>query len=321
MSLYVLYSIDDLRWVRLTVLVELIQGQFRRSCIPLDAGPMNTDYMNQHGRRNPLPTNSEVIDTFSRSHVMVQQEQSQPETRPTFLGHLVIRARAIYCELTLIEVQRTQVDEAQSKTSQDFDATQWQIGVALLHNPLLQEHHNLFLASESPCRIISSKHSVPNPIGPFGMNPFLGIHWQGGPPHRDHLGVFICLAQISAQLSRLWSLIIVDSNTDNLKGGESAHNGYSRLRFGTLFLALLLLHVQPVSANETRGEMNTARGEAELPVWSFPCAFTLMIVYVELAGRYYGERRRWYMIAVALSNLLFPWIAENDRLSPALTMR
>lgn len=64
-----------------------------------------------------------------------------------------------------------------------------------------------------------------------------------------------------------------------------------------------------------------AQKEADIPEWVFPIFFLLIIAYTEGAGRYYGERRRWYMLALAPSNLSFPWLAEHERISPMLTGR
>ena len=104
-------------------------------------------------------------------------------------------------------------------------------------------------------------------------------------------------------------------------GFKRLFRAFQTLPFTLKLLGLILPHLHVVLAEEAGGESNVAQKEADIPEWVFPIIFLLVIAYAEAAGRYYGERRRWYMLALAPSNLSFPWLAEHERISPMLTGR
>lgn len=83
-----------------------------------------------------------------------------------------------------------------------------------------------------------------------------------------------------------------------------------------------MVTAKPVRLEQTDAEMlsdTNAQYYENFPSWALPPIFLLMLAYVEVAGRYYKERRKWYIIAMALSNVSFPWLVEHDRMSPMLT--
>jgi hypothetical protein len=90
------------------------------------------------------------------------------------------------------------------------------------------------------------------------------------------------------------------------------------------FLAMLTaVAAQPTQRQKTDPEIvpdTPAHDHAQILNWALPPAFLLMLAYVELAGRYYEQRRKWYIIAMVLSNLSFPWLAEHDGISPMFTV-
>ena len=61
--------------------------------------------------------------------------------------------------------------------------------------------------------------------------------------------------------------------------------------------------------------------DPDMPRWIYPAIFAIIALYVEGAGRYYNERRKFYIIAMAPANLSFPWLVEHDGVCPILTGR
>ena len=90
-----------------------------------------------------------------------------------------------------------------------------------------------------------------------------------------------------------------------------------------VFVTLPTVAAQPVEREKPNvGDLpdNPAHRHAQLLNWALPPTFLLMLAYVELAGRYYQQRRKWYIIAMVLSNLSFPWLVEHDGISPMFTV-
>lgn len=90
------------------------------------------------------------------------------------------------------------------------------------------------------------------------------------------------------------------------------------------FLAMLpMVASQPVQHGKTDSGMpldTPTQPGNQLPSWALPPIFLAMLAYVELAGLYYKERRKWYLIAMGLSNMWFPWLVDHDSMSPTLTV-
>lgn len=71
-------------------------------------------------------------------------------------------------------------------------------------------------------------------------------------------------------------------------------------------------------ANAEKPADAPAQPQYKFPSWALPLMFLLMMIYVEVAARYSTQPRKWYIITMILSNILFPWLTEHN-LSPMLT--
>lgn len=58
----------------------------------------------------------------------------------------------------------------------------------------------------------------------------------------------------------------------------------------------------------------------EIPRWALPAVFLLLLAWVEVAGKAYGARRTWYLLALGLSNMLFPFFVMHSDMAPWLTV-
>ncbi|KAK5425562.1 hypothetical protein LTR34_010986 [Exophiala xenobiotica] len=79
----------------------------------------------------------------------------QPETRPISQEQLVNEVKGIYAGLVMVKKKCVEICHQQSQTTTKLSNEQWQALIAL-HRTLLQEHHDFFLASPHPTRLLHS---------------------------------------------------------------------------------------------------------------------------------------------------------------------
>ena len=85
------------------------------------------------------------------------------------------------------------------------------------------------------------------------------------------------------------------------------------------YLGIWAALTQPAFAAADEEKPKQSSEEDGIPAWVFPLVFGTFALYIHLAGWYSGERQKWYMLAMGISNLSFPWLAEHERVSPMLT--
>jgi hypothetical protein len=113
--------------------------------------------------------------------------------------------KSIYAGLTMVETKCMHVDQVQAAAAQDnsdpnhkLASDQWQALIAL-HQTLLHEHHDFFLASQHPAaspalRRLAAKYSMPARMWKHGIHSFLELLRRRLPDSFDYMLAFIYLA-------------------------------------------------------------------------------------------------------------------------------
>ena len=125
----------------------------------------------------------------------------QPETRPISQDQLVAEVKGIYAGLVMVEGRCIEVDNAHSSVTEDsppLHVEQWQALISL-HQTLLYEHHDFFLASQHPSagtalRRLASKYAMPARMWRHGIHSFLEVLRHRLPATLEHMLTFIYLA-------------------------------------------------------------------------------------------------------------------------------
>ena len=125
----------------------------------------------------------------------------QPETRPISHDQLVIEVKGIYAGLVMVEAKCFDVDSKQSQLTQNtprLSHQQWQALIAL-HETLLHEHHDFFLASQHPSASpaltrLAAKYAMPARMWRHGIHAFLEVLRHRLPESLDHMLAFIYIA-------------------------------------------------------------------------------------------------------------------------------
>ncbi|KAG4277395.1 hypothetical protein FPRO04_14110 [Fusarium proliferatum] len=125
----------------------------------------------------------------------------QPGTRPISQDQLVAEVKGIYAGLVMVETKCIEVDNAQSSNTDvnsKLNNEQWQALIAL-HQTLLHEHHNFFLASQHPSaspalRRLASNYAMPARMWRHGIHSFLELLRHRLPASLEHMLTFLYLA-------------------------------------------------------------------------------------------------------------------------------
>ena len=130
----------------------------------------------------------------------------QPETRPISHEQLVTEVKGIYAGLVMVEAKCIDIHERQSAAAQEKDPAkrvqlkndQWQ-SLRALHEQLLHEHHDYFLASQHPSASpaltrLAAKYSMPARMWRHGIHAFIEILRHRLPESLEHMLAFIHIA-------------------------------------------------------------------------------------------------------------------------------
>ncbi|KAI0023857.1 hypothetical protein F4780DRAFT_728108 [Xylariomycetidae sp. FL0641] len=116
----------------------------------------------------------------------------QPETRPITQDQLVSEVKSIYAGLVMVESKCIEVDDAQSSQNDTkVNNEQWQ-ALKALHRTLLQESHDLFLASQPPTtnlplRPLATKYAMPARVWCPEIHSFLELLRHRLPASLEHM--------------------------------------------------------------------------------------------------------------------------------------
>ncbi|KAJ5104872.1 DNA/RNA-binding domain E.t1.c1-type [Penicillium alfredii] len=125
----------------------------------------------------------------------------QPDTNPITEDQLVHEVRGIYAGLVMVEKKCIEVDKQQSDagpSKADLSPARWQAMISL-HQTLLYEHHDFFLASQHPSaspvlKRLAEKYAMPARMWRYGIHSFLELLRQKLPASLDYMLSFIYLA-------------------------------------------------------------------------------------------------------------------------------
>ncbi|KAI5461490.1 hypothetical protein BGZ63DRAFT_487205 [Mariannaea sp. PMI_226] len=88
-----------------------------------------------------------------------------------------------------------------------------------------------------------------------------------------------------------------------------------------ILLSMLLYCTKQVYASEDSTASDIGRDDTDIPGWVFPIVFALITAGFDIAGRFYEERRKFYVLEMVASNISFPLLASDDQVSRWLTGR
>ncbi|KAH7021737.1 hypothetical protein B0J12DRAFT_773728 [Macrophomina phaseolina] len=130
----------------------------------------------------------------------------QPDSRPISQEQLAVEIKTIYAGLTMVESKCINVNKTQPPFHTDPVSGQplistseyWQTLIAL-HNTLLHEHHDFFLASQHPLaspavRRLAAKYSMPERMWKHGIHSFLERLRDHLPDSLEYMITFIYYA-------------------------------------------------------------------------------------------------------------------------------
>lgn len=127
----------------------------------------------------------------------------QPDTRPIGQQQLVAEVKGIYKSLFLIESKCIEVDGSQSayedgESVPELSDEQWKT-LSAMHQALLHEHHDFFLASQHPyasaqMKGLASKYSLPARMWRHGIHTYLELLRHRLPKSREHMLSYIYLS-------------------------------------------------------------------------------------------------------------------------------
>ncbi|EKG09971.1 hypothetical protein MPH_12933 [Macrophomina phaseolina MS6] len=130
----------------------------------------------------------------------------QPDSRPISQEQLAVEIKTIYAGLTMVESRCINVNKTQPPFHTDPVSGQplistseyWQTLIAL-HNTLLHEHHDFFLASQHPLaspavRRLAAKYSMPERMWKHGIHSFLERLRDHLPDSLEYMSTFIYYA-------------------------------------------------------------------------------------------------------------------------------
>lgn len=167
------------------------------------AGALFLTALGPDKRRKRQKTQDQEEPPATTSHEP-QNVIPQPDTRPISQEQLVAEVKGIYAGLVMVEAKCIEVDNkhatlaAPGSPLTTLNNEQWQ-ALTALHQTLLHEHHDFFLASQHPSasvglRMLASKYAMPARMWRHGIHDFLELLRHRLPASLDHMIAFICLA-------------------------------------------------------------------------------------------------------------------------------
>ena len=130
----------------------------------------------------------------------------QPKTRTISHEQLLIEVEGIYAGLKMVEAVCIDEDKKQTTAAKEKDPSrkiilsneQWQALIAL-HQTLLDEHHDFFLAAQHPSASpalsrLAARYSMPARMWRHGIYDFLEVLRHRLPESRDYILAFIRIA-------------------------------------------------------------------------------------------------------------------------------
>lgn len=111
----------------------------------------------------------------------------------------VDEVRIIYAGLIMVEKKCIEVHKAESEPCAPFDNEKWQ-GLVSLHQTLLQEHHEFFIACQrlttsSVLRRLPDKYAMPGRLWRYGIYSFLELLRHRLPESREHMLSYVNIAR------------------------------------------------------------------------------------------------------------------------------
>lgn len=121
-----------------------------------------------------------------------------PETYPITEEQLNTEVRKIYAGLAMIEKKAMELYQQHAEPSEPLSRPQWQALISL-HQTLLQEHHDFYLASMHPSaspvvRRLAEKYSMPARMWRYGIHSFLEMLRRRLPDSLEYMTTFIYIA-------------------------------------------------------------------------------------------------------------------------------
>lgn len=106
------------------------------------------------------------------------------------------------------------------------------------------------------------------------------------------------------------------------------------LKTGNMHLTLMILAIiamlHSASAQSSSRETSTDADQSQdpdidpedgpFPQWVLPPIFLLMLAYVEVVGRVADARRKWYLIAIWMSNVFIPYFVDKSGMQATITI-
>ncbi|ODM18146.1 hypothetical protein SI65_06017 [Aspergillus cristatus] len=127
-----------------------------------------------------------------------QQTSLQPDIQPVTEEQLIIDVRGIYAGLVMAEKECIETVKQHTKSLNKLSDHQWQ-ALIYLHQILLQEHHDFFLASQHPSaspalKQLPERYAMPARMWRYGIHSFLELLHCRLPDSREYILTFLYLA-------------------------------------------------------------------------------------------------------------------------------
>lgn len=160
----------------------------------IDPAPVQTastlmaeDYSGSDPAKSAKTTTSEYHGMFK-----------QPQTNPITEEQLINEVRGIYAGLVMVEKKCIQLDKQHTESKEELSDKKW-VALIRLHQTLLYEHHDFFLASQHPSaspvlKRLADKYAMPARMWRYGIHSFLELLRQRLPESLDYMLNFIYLA-------------------------------------------------------------------------------------------------------------------------------
>lgn len=142
-----------------------------------------------------------VPDSVKATNAAATEEHAmfkQPQTNPITEEQLINEVRGIYAGLVMVEEKCIQLDRQHTESKEELSDKKW-VALIRLHQTLLYEHHDFFLASQNPSaspvlKHLADKYAMPARMWRYGIYSFLELLRQRLPESLDYMLNFIYLA-------------------------------------------------------------------------------------------------------------------------------
>ena len=164
-----------------------------------------------------------IVSTLELSMELASGTLLQPVVRPRSHEQLVGEVKSIYAALVMVEAKCADIDERHSAVTQERDSSkrpelkndQWQSLIAL-HEQLLHEHHDFFLASQHPSANpalskLAAKYSMPVRMWRDGIHSFLEVLRHRLPESPEHM--LACIYITYSMIALLYETVPVFEDT------------------------------------------------------------------------------------------------------------